>query len=83
LPGARLRGARPQRGLAAQSLLIDIVSNGPSITRQLGGNYGGTSTEGGYSIGFVTGSVGSFDRVDAPENTLRACLGLPALTEQG
>jgi CubicO group peptidase (beta-lactamase class C family) len=43
----------------------------------LGGNYGGTCVTGGYSIGFVTGSVGSFDRVDTLENTLRDCLGLP------
>jgi CubicO group peptidase (beta-lactamase class C family) len=42
----------------------------------LGGNYGGACTTGGYTIGFVTGTVGSFDRVDALENTLRACLGL-------
>jgi len=42
----------------------------------LGGSYGGTSTAGGYTVGFVTGSVGSFDRVDALENTLRECLGL-------
>jgi hypothetical protein len=42
----------------------------------LGGNYGGTSTHGGYSIGFVTGSVGSYDRIDKLENTLRNCLGL-------
>jgi CubicO group peptidase (beta-lactamase class C family) len=45
----------------------------------LGGNYGGTCPAGGYSIGFVTGTVGSFDRVEALENTLRACLGLPPL----
>jgi len=45
----------------------------------LGGSYGGTCTTGGYAIGFVTGRVGSFDRVDALENTLRACLGLPPL----
>jgi CubicO group peptidase (beta-lactamase class C family) len=45
----------------------------------LGGSYGGTSTSGGYSIGFVTGSAGDFDRVDALENTLRACLGLPPM----
>ncbi len=44
----------------------------------LGGSYGGTSTAGGYSIGFVTGTVGSFDRIDALEATLRDCLGLPA-----
>lgn len=42
----------------------------------LGGSYAGTSTEGGYSVGFVTGSVGSHDRVDTLENTLRECLGL-------
>jgi hypothetical protein len=45
----------------------------------LGGNYGGFCTNGGYAVGFVTGSVGSFDRVDALENTLRDCLGLPPL----
>jgi hypothetical protein len=43
----------------------------------LGGSFGGTGTTGGYTIGFVTGSVGSFGRVDALENTLRSCLGLP------
>jgi CubicO group peptidase (beta-lactamase class C family) len=45
----------------------------------LGGNYGGTSTTGGYSLAFVTGSVGTHDRVDALENTLRDCLGLAPL----
>jgi hypothetical protein len=45
----------------------------------LGGSYGGTSTAGGYSIGFVTGSVGNFDRIDALENALRTCLGLPSV----
>ena len=45
----------------------------------LGGNYGGFCTSGGYAVGFVTGSVGSFDRADALENTLRDCLGLPPL----
>jgi hypothetical protein len=45
----------------------------------LGGSYGGTSSAGGYSIGFVTGSVAGFDRVDALENALRSCLGLPAV----
>jgi CubicO group peptidase (beta-lactamase class C family) len=45
----------------------------------LGGNYGGTGTDGGYTVGFVTGSVGNFDRVDALENALRGCLGLPPL----
>ncbi len=42
----------------------------------LGGSYGGMSTDGGYAIGFVTGSVGNHDRADALENTLRECLGL-------
>jgi len=42
----------------------------------LGGSYGGASTAGGYTVGFVTGSVGSHDRVDQLENTLRECLGL-------
>jgi CubicO group peptidase (beta-lactamase class C family) len=45
----------------------------------LGGSYGGTSTAGGYTIGFVTGTVGGHDRIDALENALRDCLGLPAL----
>jgi CubicO group peptidase (beta-lactamase class C family) len=42
----------------------------------LGGSYGGTDTAAGYSIGFVTGSAGNHDRVDALENALRDCLGL-------
>ena len=42
----------------------------------LGGSYGGTDTVGGYSVGFVTGSVGSHERVDKLENALRECLGL-------
>ncbi len=46
-----------------------------------GGNYGGACPAGGYCVGFVTGSVGSFDRVDALENTLRDCLGLPPLPQ--
>jgi CubicO group peptidase (beta-lactamase class C family) len=45
----------------------------------LGGSYGGASTAGGYTIGFVTGSVGNHDRADALETALRHCLGLPAL----
>ena len=45
----------------------------------LGGSYGGTSTLGGYSVGFVTGSAGNHDRVDMLENILRECLGLPVL----
>jgi CubicO group peptidase (beta-lactamase class C family) len=46
----------------------------------IGGNYGGTSTAGGYSIGFVTGTVGGYDRVDALEAALRDCLGLPPVS---
>jgi len=42
----------------------------------LGGNYGGADTKGGYTIGFVTGSAGTFDRIDQLENTLRDCLGI-------
>ena len=49
----------------------------------LGGNYGGASTAGGYTIGFATGSVGSHDRVDTLENTLRECLGLAAIPATG
>ncbi len=45
----------------------------------LGGSYGGASTAGGYTIGFVTGSAGNYDRLDALENTLRDCLGLPPI----
>jgi CubicO group peptidase (beta-lactamase class C family) len=43
----------------------------------LGGSYAGISVEGGYALGFVTGSMGSHDRVDGLEETLRRCLGLP------
>jgi hypothetical protein len=46
----------------------------------LGGSYGGTSTACGYSVGFVTGTAGGFDRVDALENALRGCLGLRAVS---
>src|SRR5262252_4555320 len=49
----------------------------------LGGSYGGTSSTGGYSLGFVTGSVGDFDKVDALENALRSCLGLPPVPGDG
>ena len=45
----------------------------------LGGSYGGADPVGGYAISFVTGSMGDHDRVDALENSLRDCLGLPAL----
>ena len=49
----------------------------------VGGSYGGTSLAGGYSIGFVTGSVGTFERVDALENAMRRCLGLPPIPDGG
>ena len=49
----------------------------------LGGSYGGASTAGGYTVGFVTGSVGSYDRVDTLENTLRECLGLAPIPATG
>ncbi len=49
----------------------------------LGGSYGGTSTAGGYSVGFVTGTVGSHDRSEAIENALRDCLGIPPLPGTG
>jgi CubicO group peptidase (beta-lactamase class C family) len=45
----------------------------------LGGSYGGTSTRGGYSLGFVTGSAGSHQRVRSLENSLRTCLALEPL----
>jgi len=41
------------------------------------------STVGGYAVGFVTGTVGGFDRVDALENALRDCLGVPPLPGAG
>jgi CubicO group peptidase (beta-lactamase class C family) len=47
----------------------------------LGGSYGGAVTACGYTIGFVTGSVGTEDRLTPVENVLRSCLGLPALAD--
>jgi CubicO group peptidase (beta-lactamase class C family) len=46
----------------------------------LGGSYGGACPAGGYTVGFMTGSAGGHDRAEALENTLRDCLGLPALS---
>jgi CubicO group peptidase (beta-lactamase class C family) len=43
----------------------------------LGGSYGGACTDGGYTIGFVTGSAGDHDRLIVLENILRDCIGLP------
>jgi hypothetical protein len=45
----------------------------------LGGSYGGASTKGGYAISFVTGTMGTHQRVETLENTLRACIGVPPL----
>jgi len=42
----------------------------------LGGSSAGTSTAGGYSLAFVTGSMGTHDRATRLENTFRECLGL-------
>jgi len=47
----------------------------------LGGSYGGASTRGGYTIGFVTGSAGSHDPAGALENALRGGLGLPPIPD--
>ncbi len=44
-----------------------------------GGSFGWASVAGGYSIGFVTGTMGTHDRADLLEATLRSCLGLPPL----
>jgi CubicO group peptidase (beta-lactamase class C family) len=49
----------------------------------LGGSYGGASTAGGYTVGFVTGSAGGHDRGDAVENAFRECLGIPPLAADG
>ena len=40
---------------------------------------GWASQVGGYAYGFVTGTVGTHDRSDIVENTLRSCLGLPPI----
>jgi CubicO group peptidase (beta-lactamase class C family) len=45
----------------------------------LGGSFGGAATAGGYTIGFVTGSVTTVDRLTPVENALRDLLGLPPL----
>ncbi|MBV9943099.1 MAG: serine hydrolase [Solirubrobacterales bacterium] len=46
----------------------------------LGGSYGAARQD-GYAIGFVTGSMGSFDRATRVENALRSCLGLARLVD--
>jgi CubicO group peptidase (beta-lactamase class C family) len=45
----------------------------------LGGSYGGASTRGGYAIAFVTGTMGTHERAETLENTMRACIGVPPL----
>jgi hypothetical protein len=35
------------------------------------------SVTGGYVLAFVTGSMGSHDRVDDLDDALKRCLGLP------
>jgi CubicO group peptidase (beta-lactamase class C family) len=44
-----------------------------------GGNLGWASLVGGYAYAFLTGTVGTHERSDLLENTLRACLGVPPL----
>ena len=44
-----------------------------------GGSLGWHSTEGGYSLGFLTGLVAGHDRVTRVDNAVRGCLGLPPL----
>jgi CubicO group peptidase (beta-lactamase class C family) len=46
-----------------------------------GGNIGWASTAGGYAYGFVTGTLGSFERSNLCENALRSCLGMLPLEE--
>ena len=65
-------------GHAAWGLGFGISPDGYGMGG-LGGSYGGASTEGGYTLGFVTGSAGNHDRVDTLENILRECLGLPPI----
>jgi CubicO group peptidase (beta-lactamase class C family) len=45
----------------------------------LGGSYAGASKRGGYAIAFVTGTMGTHERVERLENAMRGCIGLPAL----
>jgi CubicO group peptidase (beta-lactamase class C family) len=45
----------------------------------LGGSYAGASTRGGYAIAFVTGTMGTHERVEILENTMRGCIGLPPI----
>jgi CubicO group peptidase (beta-lactamase class C family) len=44
----------------------------------IGGSYAGVNRD-GYVIAFLTGSMGTHDRVSHLENTFRRCVGLPEL----
>jgi CubicO group peptidase (beta-lactamase class C family) len=45
----------------------------------LGGSFGWWSDEGGYAMAFLTGHIGTHDRADRLEATVRGVLGLPPL----
>lgn len=45
----------------------------------VGGQLGWWSTSGEYAVGYVTGSLGGYDPVDALESAVRDVLGLPPL----
>ena len=44
-----------------------------------GGHYGGWSAVGGYALGFVTGTMGTHERVDRIDAALRDVIGAPPL----
>lgn len=83
-PGSGPGAGRPVRsvGRGTLGLGLGIDDDGYGMGG-LGGNYGGISTVGGYTAVFVTGSVRDYDRIDALDNTLRHCLGLPPLPGTG
>jgi hypothetical protein len=62
---------------AAFALGFGVDANGFGMGG-LGGSFGGASRD-GYALAFVTGSMGTQDRGIMLENTVRDCLGLPAL----
>jgi CubicO group peptidase (beta-lactamase class C family) len=43
----------------------------------LGGSYAGVNMAGGYIIAFVTGTMGTHERVEQLDDLVRDCLGLP------
>ncbi len=45
----------------------------------LGGHLGWWSTSGEYAIGYVTGSLGGYEPLEALESVVRAVIDLPAL----